>query len=142
MTLLYLRTITGVSVWTWIEPSVGVICSCLTTLGSLLKKIWLKGVHLLAAFRSVTTSARQDGGFGLESGIKSTGRAGSAHHTRWVDNVDFTPNHDLSNESTVATSKALPTSGRDDITLVGILVQRDVRVEQVSRSSSSKYFVY
>ena len=75
------------------------------------------------------TSTRQDDSFQLESGIKSTGKASSAHHTKWIDNLDFSSNNNISNESAVTTSKATPASDRDDIMLVGINVQRDVLVE-------------
>ena len=141
MTLLYLGTMAEVSVWTCIEPSVGVVCSCLPTLRPLLKEMRLKGAHILATIRSTTTSTRQGDSFQLEAGIENTGKASSAHHTKWVDNVNFAPNNKISNESTVTTSKDTPASDRVDIMLPGINVQRDVRVERAYRNPSSTSFV-
>ena len=59
----------------------------------------------------------------------------------WVDDIDFTPNGDISNPSAATTSKAAPASDRDDNMLFGINVQRDVRVERAPKSSSSSLFV-
>jgi len=74
-------------------------------------------------------STKQDDGFQLESGTRGTGKARSTHHTKWIDNLDYHSNHNISSESAVTTSMNAPVSERDDVNLVGINVQRDVRVE-------------
>lgn len=141
MTLFYVGTIAEVTLWTCIEPSVGVVCSCLPTLRPLLKELRLKAEHVLATVRCITTSTRQDGSFQLEPGIKNTGKANPGLHTRWPNDIDLTPNNTTSNESTATTSNATPTSDRNDIMFAGINVQRDVRVERKSRNSSGPSFV-
>lgn len=130
MTFLYLGTIEGVAVWTCIEPSVGVVCSCLPTLRPLLQEMQIKGGHFRAFVRSTMTSTRQDDSFQLESGIRNTGKASSTHHTKWIDNPDFQTNKNISNESAVTTLKDAPASDRDDVMLMGVNVQRDVLVER------------
>lgn len=129
MTFLYLGTIAGVAVWTCIEPCVGVVCSCLPTLRPLLKEMQLKGEQFQAFVNSITTSTRPDDSFQLESGIKSTGKASSTPHPKWIDNLDFHSNNNISNKSAITASNDAPASDRDDVMLVGINVQRDVLVE-------------
>jgi len=71
-------------------------------------------------------STRQNDRFELESGTKS---AGKEHHTKWIDNLNFRSTNNISSESAVTTSKDTTVAGGDDVMLVGINVQRDVRVE-------------
>lgn len=126
--LLQIGTYTEAIIWTSIEPSVGVVCSCLPTMRPLLQRIWCKGQVLLTEAHSVIT--RQDRRIQLGSHGQKRPKTSASHHAKWIDQgLDFHSSNDIPGQRVVTTSVRGPSFSRGDIHLMGINVQRDVDVE-------------
>ena len=127
---LYLGTYTDVAIWTSIEPSVGLISCCLPTLRPLLHALRQKAEHIWILVRSIAVPTQHDHGIQLESGDTRAQKVNSSGHARLIDNsLDLSSNQNLSRGIAVATSFGGPCPERDDILLMGVNVQHDVRVE-------------
>ena len=104
------------AIWTSIEPSVGVLCSCLPTLRPVLREVWFKGGQLWTIVRSTTSPTRKGDTIYLEFGDRRTQKLSLSHHARWINN-------------NLSKSVGGPDSERDDILLKRTNVQNDVRIE-------------
>ena len=125
--LLHIGTYTGAIIWTSIEPSVGVICSCLPTMRPLLQGIWCKGQSLLTKAHYVTSRQEK---IQLGPDGQKRPKISASYHTKWVDKgLDFYSSNNIPGQPAVTTSVRGPDSDREDIHLMGINVQRDVDVE-------------
>ena len=127
---LHLGTYTDVAIWTSIEPSVGLISCCLPTLLPLLQALRQKTGHIWMIVRSFAVPTQHDHGIQLESGDTRAQKVHPSGHVRWIDNrLDLSSNQNQSRNTAIATSVGGSDPERDDILLMGVNVQHDVRVE-------------
>lgn len=111
---------TDVVIWTYLEPSVGLVCACLPTLRPLLREALQKGEALVAIVRSATDRSRLDDGIQLESRYTGTHGKGSTYHTRWVDEeLSFGAGANVAGATAVTSSAAGLDPERDDKLLAG-----------------------
>lgn len=117
-------------IWTFIEPAVGVISSCLPTLRPLILQIGIQGRKFRTAYSTYKTHTKLDGEIQLEPGHSKWPVEDSTDHIRWRDHgFELQPSNGVSTQTTVGSSLAGPNTDNDDMALMGINVQRDVRIE-------------
>jgi len=123
-----------VTIWTSIEPSVGVLCACLPTLRPLLNKTWLEVKNLRSIVSSFANQTRQDTVIQLESGNKRTEEPNLSRRTGWIDDsFDLLPSQGISRETAITGSAGGPDPERNDMLLTNINVQHDLQIERAPR---------
>ena len=120
------------TIWTTIEPLVGLICSCLPTLRPLLREVWIKVGPLRASIHSLTVSTWANGKIQLDSEQRHQRTADKSQATKRVDNLNYLQDSDNAREGASKTTVEASATDSDDIMLMGINVQHDVHVERAN----------
>ena len=124
-------TIAEVVIWTCIEPSVALICSCLPTLRPLLREIWVQARQIKTSVHSMAVSTWTDNQYELESDQgHNSQQVERSQHKKWVQDLSFDGDGNGSREAANTTTVEAPATDLDDIMLMGINVQRDIHVER------------
>lgn len=122
------------TIWTTIEPCIGIICACLPTLRPLLSATWFEVKHYGSKVRNATVRSNHDQAIQLESGKGRPQDPQAGFHTKWLDNELDAPSSETVAGGTAFT-KVVGCSDpeRDDIPLKEINVQQEVHVDRNPR---------
>ncbi|SLM35320.1 hypothetical protein LPUS_04536 [Lasallia pustulata] len=121
---------TNATIWTSVEPSVGVVSACLPTMRPLLQYILSSRDRLESLAENAQDQARRHG-IQLDSNPQKAHRAKALDKDNGInDGTNFQPNNNLPRKTAVTSGKLKPDPERDEMLLVGIHVQQDVQIDR------------
>ena len=129
--MLHTGTLTDTTIWTSVEPSVGIVSACLPTLRPLLK-LFLPGQGFSTHKTiSIWHSARQR--FGFKSSGQRSQSIKLSNQGNWKSNgLKFHDESGISRTTEITSTKLEPDPERDEMLLVGISVVHDVDIERTA----------